>query len=95
MPSAVGARAEVAVGADPVDRARLRELLRHVQLRALEHALGDPERDPVDEVALPELERRGRRLVEAREVGQVAAERLPALCLELRVRACAGARAGG
>ena len=53
------------------------------ELRALEHALGDPERDPVDEEALPELERRGRRLLEPGEVGQVAAEGVPALRLSL------------
>ena len=63
--------------------------LGHVQLRALEHALRDPEGDPVDEVPLPQLERRRRRLVEAREVGQVAAERLPALRLGLRLGAAA------
>ena len=89
----VGPEPRSPYGPDPVERARLRERLGHVQLRALQHALGDPERDPVDEVALPELERRGRRHVEAREVGQVAAERLPALGLGLRGRACAGARA--
>ena len=59
------------------------ERLRHVQLRALQHALGDSERDAVDEVALPERERRGRRFLQAREVGEVAPERLPALCLLL------------
>ena len=58
------------------------ELFGHRDVRRLEHALGDPEGDPVDEVALPQLERRGRRLLQAREVGQVAAERLPALGLE-------------
>ena len=59
------------------------ERLRHVQLRSLQHALGDSERDAVDEVALPERERRGRRFLQAREVGEVAPERLPALCLLL------------
>ncbi len=55
------------------------ERLRHVQLRPLQHALGDPECDAVDEVALPERERRGRRFLQAREVGEVAPERVPAL----------------
>ena len=53
------------------------ELRGHQQLRALQHALGDPERDPVDEEALPELEGRGRRLAETREVHEVAAESAP------------------
>ncbi len=57
--------------------------LGHVELRALEDALGDPERDAVDEVALPELERRRRCLLQSWEVGEVAAERLPALGLLL------------
>jgi hypothetical protein len=70
---------------DPVERARLRQRLRHVQLRSLEHALRDPERNPVDEEPLPQLERRGGRDVEAGEVGEVAAERLPPLCLRLRL----------
>ena len=82
----VGPDAEVAVRSDPVERARLRQRFGHVQLRALQHPLGEPERDPVDEEALPELERRGRRDVEAREVGQVAAEGFPALGLGLRCR---------
>ena len=72
--------------ADPVERACRGERLGHVQLRALEDALRDPEGDAVDEVALPELERRRRRDVEAGEVGQVAAERLPALGLGLGLR---------
>src|SRR4029077_607984 len=55
-------RAEVAGRADPEDRALVVQFLGHVQVGALEHALRDPERDPVDEEALPELERRGRRL---------------------------------
>src|SRR4051812_19342553 len=79
------AAAEVAGRADPEDRARLVELLGHVQLRVLQHALGDPEGDPVDEVALPELERCRRRVLEAREVLEVVPERRPALRLELRV----------
>ena len=77
------------------------QLLRHVEVRALEHPLGDPEGDPVHEVALPELERDRRRLREAREVGQVPAERVPALRVGLgvgpapppqsdRERGCAG-----
>ena len=53
------------------------------EVRGLQHSLGDAEGDPVDEVALPQRERRGRRLAEPREVGQVAAERLPALGLGL------------
>ena len=74
-----------------------------MQVRALQDALRDPEGDAVDEVALPELERGGRRLLEAREVRQVAAERLPALGLglaglrpappERRLRALRSARA--
>ena len=79
------AGAEVAAGRDPVDRAGLRELLGHVQVRGLQHSLGDAEGDPVHEVALPQRERRGRRLAEPREVGQIAAERLPALGLGLRL----------
>ena len=55
------------------------QLLGHVEVRPLQDALGDPERDPVDEKALPERERRRRRLLQAWEVRQVAAERLPAL----------------
>ena len=72
---------------DPVDRAGPVDLLRHEQVCALQHALGDPERDPVDEEALPQLERGGRSIGEARKVRQVAPERLPALRLELRLRA--------
>ena len=60
--------------------------LGHQQVRGLQHALGDAERDPVDEVALPELERRRRRLLQPREVGEIAAERLPALRLRPRRR---------
>ena len=82
----VGPEPRSPYGPDPVERARVRQSLRHVQLRALQHALGQPERDPVDEQALPELERGGRRDVEAREVGQVAAEGFPALGLDLRGR---------
>src|SRR5262245_48831993 len=67
--------AEVAVGRDPVDRARLVQRLGHVQLSALEYPLGDPERDAVHEVALPERQRGGRCLLESREVREVAAER--------------------
>ena len=70
-------------------------LLGHVELRALEDALGDPERDPVDEVPLPQLERRGRGLLQPREVREVAAERLPALGLGLRLAASGVATAGG
>ena len=85
IPSEVAPEPRSPYGRDPVDRARVVQLLRHVQLRALEDALGDPERDAVDEEALPELEGRGRRLLQAGEVGQVAAERVPALGLELAV----------
>src|SRR3990172_9367069 len=77
-------RAEVATGGDPVDRTRLVERLWHVELRALENALGDAECDPIDEVPLPQLERRRRRFVEAREVREVAAEGLPAFRFDLR-----------
>ena len=59
------AGAEVAARRDPVDRARLVQRLGHVDLRALEDAVGDPEGDPVHEEALPEGERRGRRLLRA------------------------------
>ena len=69
------------------------EGLRHVQLRPLQHALGDSERDAVDEVALPERERRGRRFLQAREVGEVAPERVPALGLLLSAPACDDAQA--
>ena len=71
------------------------QCLGHVELRALEHALGDPERDPVDEVALPQFERRGRRLLQTREVGEVAAERLPALGLLPRRTECGDAMRAG
>ena len=57
--------------------------LRHVQMRGLEDTLRDPKRDPVHEQALPELERRRRCLLQARKVGQVAAEGVPALGLLL------------
>ncbi len=57
-----------------------------MQLRPLQDAFRDPEGDAVDEVALPELEGRRRRDVEPREIGQVAAKRLPALGLGLRIR---------
>src|SRR5262245_6069443 len=67
-------RPEVAPGRDPVDRARLVEGFGHVQLCALENTLRDPEGDPVDEVALPQLERRRRCFLQAREVGEVATE---------------------
>ena len=86
--------AEVAVRADPVDASSPRAAPRACGAAPLEHALGDPERDPVDEVALPELERGRRRVAEPREVGEVAAERLPALGLDLDRRRCAAARAG-
>ena len=43
------------------------ERLGHVQVRALQDAFGDSERDAVDEVALPELERGRGRVLEARE----------------------------
>ena len=71
------------------DGGGLVQLLRHVELRALQDALRDPEGDAVDEVALPELERRGRRLLQAREIGEVAAKGLPALRLLLGVRRAA------
>ena len=69
--------------ADPVDGALLLQLGRHVQVRAFEHLLGDPERDPVDEVALPEADRRRGRVLQPWEVPEVATEGLPALRLEL------------
>ncbi len=49
------ARPEVAVQARSSRSRSPRERLGHVELRTLEDALGDPERDPVDEEALPEL----------------------------------------
>ena len=61
------------------------ELGWHREMRGLEHAVGDPERDSVDEIALPQLERRRRRVLQAREVSQVVAERVPALGLRLGV----------
>src|SRR6188508_2259788 len=82
-PERAGTGAQIPGRADPVDRALVVQRLGHQEMGALEHALGDPERDPVDEVALPELERRGRRLLQAGEVREVAAERLPALGLGL------------
>jgi len=62
------------------------QLLGHVQVGSLEDALGDPEGDPVDEQALPELERCRRGDVEPREIGEIATEGLPALCLLLDLR---------
>jgi hypothetical protein len=50
-----------------------------VEVGALEDALGDPERDPVDEITLPQLQRGRRGFGETREVGEVAPEGLPAL----------------
>src|SRR4051812_30222916 len=87
--------AEVARGADPIDRARVVQLLGHVQLGVLEHALRDPERDAIHEVSLPELERRGRRVLETGEVLEVAAERGPPLRLELRVLGTAAPEPAG
>src|SRR5215208_1545661 len=74
-----GAGAEVSRRADPVDPALVVHGSRHQQVGALEDALGDSERDPIDQVALPELEGRRRRFLQAREVRQVAAEGVPAL----------------
>ena len=54
-------------------------------MRGLEDPFGDPERDAIDEQPLPQRERRGRRLLEAREVLEVAAEGVPPLCLECGV----------
>ena len=82
-PERGGAAAEIAARRDPVHRRRGRHRLGHGEVRGLEHALGDAERDPVDEQLLPERKRRRRRLLQPREVGQVAAERRPALGLEL------------
>ncbi len=59
------------------------QFLRHVYLRSLENALGDTEGDAVDEEALPEGDRGGRRLLEPGEVVEVVAEGPPALPLEL------------
>ena len=61
------------------------ERLGHRQVGRLEHPVGDAERDPVDEQALPERQRRRRRLLQAWEVGQVAPKRGPALRLDLAV----------
>ena len=61
-------------------------LLGHVQVRGLEDAVGNPERDPVDEKALPQLERGGRREIQPRKVSEVAPERLPALGFLLCLR---------
>ena len=66
-----------------------------MELRALQNALGQPERDPVDEQALPELECGGRSDVEARKVGQVATEGLPALGFGLRRRRAPPPEAAG
>jgi hypothetical protein len=63
------------------------KLLRHRELRLLEHPLRDAEGDRVHEVALPELERGWRRVGEAREVREIAPERLPALRFGLGARA--------
>src|SRR6266540_3013410 len=80
-------RAEIAVGCDPVDVALVVKLLGHVQLCALQHALGDAERDAVDEEPLPQLECRGRCLLQAREVREIAPERFPPLRLDLAIAA--------
>src|SRR6185503_17838236 len=82
-------RAEVAGRGDPVDGGGLVQLLGHVELRALENPLCDSEGDAVDEVTLPELEGRGRCLLQAWEIGEVPAKRLPALRLLLGVRRAA------
>ena len=59
-----------------------------MQVRGLEHLVGNAERNPVDEVALPQLERRDGRDVESREVLEVVAERnAPPFGLE-RSRGC-------
>ena len=57
--------------------------LGHMDVRTLKNSLGDAERDPVDEVPLPQLERRRRRFLEAGEVGEVTTEGVPALGLDL------------
>ena len=83
MPIDGGAAAELATVRDPVDRRCLRELLGHSKMGRLQDTVGDPEGDPVDEEPLPEGERRGRRLLEAWEVGEIAAKGLPALRLDV------------
>src|SRR6185436_15792720 len=74
-----GPAPQVSLAGDPVQAARLGHRLGHRHVGRLEHPLGDAERDAVDEQPLPE---RQRRLLEAREVLQVAAEGVPALGLD-------------
>ena len=79
-------RPEVGRRRDPVDRARVVDRFWHVDVCGLEHPLGDPERDPVHEIALPQLERGRRRLLETREVREVPPESCPALRFGLGTR---------
>ena len=93
--SSTSVPSEVAVGPDPVERAGRGQRLGHVQLRPLQDALGDPERDPVDEKALPELERRGRRRCRAGGSRSGSGGKLPSARPRPARPGCAAARVGG